>query len=72
MLEYGIHEGGEWKWSTDPFPLDKVKMDGFKTIYYELEGWDMATGWPRRSTLEDCGLGQVADILEKQGKRLKP
>ena len=72
MLEYGIHEGGEWKWSTDPFPLDKVKMDGFKTIYYELEGWDMATGWPRRSTLEHCGLGQVADVLEKQGKRLKP
>ncbi|MGD0329660.1 MAG: hypothetical protein ABSB40_04335 [Nitrososphaeria archaeon] len=43
-------------------------MDEFKTIYYDLEGRDTQTGWPTRNTLEGCGLGYVADVLEKQGK----
>jgi aldehyde:ferredoxin oxidoreductase len=47
-------------------------MDEFKTIYYDLEGWDTETGWPTKSTLEGCGLGYVANVLEKQGKQLKP
>jgi len=72
MLSYGVYEDGEWKWSRDPFPLDRDKMDEFKTIYYDLEGWDTKTGWPTKSTLQDCGLGYVAEVLERQGKRLKP
>ena len=71
MIEYGVYGGGEWTWSTEPFPLDKDRMDEFKALYYDLEGWEIETGWPKRSTLEDCGLGHVADVLEKQGKRLK-
>jgi len=66
-----VYENGEWKWSRTPFPLDKGKMDEFKTLYYDLEGWDIVTGWPKKSTLQDCGLGYVADVLERQGKRLK-
>ena len=32
-----------------------------------LEGWDVATGWPKRSTLESIGLDYVADELKKKG-----
>jgi len=71
-MPYGVYENGKWQWSTELFPLDKDKIDGFKTIYYDLEGWDTNTGWPTRSTLEGCSLGYVADVLEKQGKQLKP
>ncbi len=72
VMKYGVYENGKWQWSTELFPLDKDKMDSFKTIYYDLEGWDTDTGWPTKNTLEGCDLGYVADALEKQGKRLKP
>jgi len=48
--------------------LDREKFEEFKTIYYRLEGWDAATGWPTRSTLSSLGLGYVADELEGKGK----
>ena len=70
MRRYGTYEDGKWAWSTEPFPLDRDRMDEFKTLYYDLEGWDTGTGWPTRSTLSGCGLGYVADVLEAQGKRL--
>ncbi len=72
MLPYPVCEDGRWQWSKEPVPLDKTRMDGFKTVYYELEGWDAATGWPTRSTLAGCGLDHVADVLEGHGKRLTP
>lgn len=70
-MQYGVYEDGKWRYSTEFFSLDKDKTDEFKTIYYDLEGWDTETGWPTKSTLEDCGLGYVANVLEKQGKQLK-
>jgi len=72
VMQYGIYEDGNWSYSTEPFPLEKDKMDEFKTTYYDLEGWDTKTGWPTKNTLEGCGLGYVADVLEKRGKQLKP
>jgi aldehyde:ferredoxin oxidoreductase len=48
--------------------LEKDKFEAFKTRYYQLEGWDTATGYPTRSALEDLGLGYVADELEANGK----
>jgi aldehyde:ferredoxin oxidoreductase len=44
--------------------LDKAKVDEWKTIFYRLEGWDINTGWPKRSTLEKMDMGFVADALE--------
>lgn len=42
------------------------------TEYYEARGWDPETGIPRRSTLKELGLGNVADELEnKYGIALK-
>jgi aldehyde:ferredoxin oxidoreductase len=60
---------GKWEYiETKGRKLDKEKFDEWKTIYYELEGWDPKTGWPTRSALEDVGLKHVADELDKKGK----
>lgn len=48
--------------------LDREKFEQFKTIYYRLEGWDTANGWPTRTTLESLGLEHVADELEQNGR----
>ena len=48
-----------------------IKSDDFekmKDSYYTLRGWDVATGTPTRETLEQDGLGDVAEDLEKRGK----
>lgn len=37
-------------------------------LFYEENGWDLATGWPFRETWEKFGLKDVADELEKLGK----
>jgi aldehyde:ferredoxin oxidoreductase len=36
--------------------------------YLQLRGWDKTTGWPTRAKLEELGLEDVADELEKLGK----
>jgi aldehyde:ferredoxin oxidoreductase len=63
-----VHKDGQWSEEDCAFPLSKDRMDDFKTVYYELEGWDPKTGWPTRSTLEDCGIGYVADELERRDR----
>ena len=36
--------------------------------YYKERGWDLGTGIPTRASLENLGLGYVADELERMGK----
>ena len=48
--------------------LDKTKFEEFKTRFYNLEGWDTRSGWPKRKTLESLGLKFVADELEEKRK----
>ncbi len=48
--------------------IDREGFDQFKTYFYTLEGWDPATGWPNRSTLEELGMRDVADSLQQWGK----
>lgn len=63
------HENGEWSYhKVNGRRLDRDKFEEFKTRYYTLEGWDTATGWPKRSTLEGLGLDFAADELEAKGK----
>jgi hypothetical protein len=50
------------------FAFSKEKMDEFKTIFYDLEEWDVATGRPTRANLEAAGLGYVADVLQSKGR----
>jgi aldehyde:ferredoxin oxidoreductase len=62
-------ENGEWKYlKLDGRHLDRAGFEEFKTRFYELQGWDPMTGWPKRSTLEAQGLGYIADELERQGR----
>ena len=62
-------EDGKWGfYGYSQRTLDRDKFDEFKTRFYELQGWDTATGYPTRATLESLALGYVADELEKNGK----
>ena len=68
-------ENGEWTYrKVNGRHLDKEKFEEFKTLYYELEGWDVSTGWPKRSTLEELGLDFVIGKLGEKGRldRNKP
>jgi aldehyde:ferredoxin oxidoreductase len=62
-------EDGKWGfYGYSQRTLDRDKFDEFKTRFYELQGWDTATGYPTRTTLEALDLGYVADELEQNGK----
>ena len=60
---------GKWEYSALAIRrIDKDRFEEFKTRFYELQGWDTASGFPTRGTLAGMGLGYVADELEAQGK----
>jgi aldehyde:ferredoxin oxidoreductase len=48
--------------------LDKDRFEGFKTIFYRMEGWDVESGWPTRKLLASLGMSDVADVLEAAGR----
>jgi aldehyde:ferredoxin oxidoreductase len=59
------------KWVFQDFVGRKLDRDGvekLKTEFYNLEGWDVDTGYPKRKTLEELGLGHVADVLSRYHK----
>jgi len=51
-----------------PEPLDRERWEALKDRYYELRGWDVATGIPSRIRLAELGMTDVADKLESAGK----
>jgi aldehyde:ferredoxin oxidoreductase len=62
-------EKGRWDYiRVNGRYLDKTKFEEFKTRFYNLEGWDARTGWPKRKTLESLDLKFVADELERNKK----
>ncbi|MBC7235962.1 MAG: hypothetical protein H5T69_08975 [Chloroflexi bacterium] len=48
---------------TDGVSLDLEQFWPMLDKYYELRGWDPATGWPTRERLQALGLGDVANEL---------
>ena len=48
--------------------LHRDKFEKMLDEYYELRGWDKETGLPTRSKLQEVGLKEVADELEKYGR----
>jgi len=44
---------------------DPEKMEKMKTEFYKLRGWDPKTGIPTRKLLEQLGLKDIADDMEK-------
>jgi aldehyde:ferredoxin oxidoreductase len=66
---YPVYERGHWRYDElKEMVLERRGVEAFKTHYFTVEGWDPATGWPPRSTLETLGLTHVADTLAAQGK----
>ena len=54
--------------ATTGTAIDEDKFAIMVDNYYELHGWDKATGWPTRASLEDLDLKDVADELGAIGK----
>ncbi len=48
---------------SDGIKLDEAELNSGLDMYYEQAGWDVATGVPRRETLQALGLGWAADDL---------
>lgn len=66
---FPVHENGQWRYDTrKEVVLVPEGVEEFKTHFYECEGWDPASGWPRRKTLEGLGLASIADELGSRGK----
>jgi len=55
-----------------PQLLDPNRFEEWKSLYFELEGWDVGSGWPTRATLEEMGLGKIADTLEYHNRLGSP
>jgi aldehyde:ferredoxin oxidoreductase len=53
---------------TEKALVTKEKLKQLLDEYYELRGWDVATGLPTRAKLEELGLKDVADELESLNK----
>jgi aldehyde:ferredoxin oxidoreductase len=52
--------------------LDRKKFEKMKDEYYQLRGWDVATGVPSRKRLQELGLKDIANSLGKLGKLPQP
>jgi aldehyde:ferredoxin oxidoreductase len=66
---YLVKKDGAWTASDiEPRTVNRQKFEEFKTLFYKLQGWDTATGYPTRATLESLGLDYVADELEKNDR----
>jgi aldehyde:ferredoxin oxidoreductase len=62
------------KFFTDPIEtklkvLDRQQFENLKDRYYELRGWDVATGHPTPEKLKELGLPEIALDLQKQKTR---
>ena len=47
--------------------VDREKFEQLKDEYYQLRGWDVATGLPTVAKLEQLELGDIALVLKENG-----
>lgn len=47
--------------------VPKSDFERAKTRYYQLRGWDERKGWPTKEKLEQLGLSDLADDLQREG-----
>jgi aldehyde:ferredoxin oxidoreductase len=52
----------------DSVTLDRARFLPLMDDYYTRAGWNPQNGWPTRSKLEQLGLADVADELERLGR----
>lgn len=64
-----VFEKGRWEYrNVVPRHLDREKVESWKTIFYELEGYDPETGWPTRQILESFGMDGIKKEMAAKGK----
>jgi len=80
---FNVREGFDRRHDTlperflkEPIPSGPAKGQIFElepllNEYYQARGWDVATGLPTRAKLEELGLKDIADELEKMGRLAK-
>jgi len=62
-------ENGKWVYrDVMGRTMDRQKFEEFKSTFYRLEGWDVDSGWPTRTTLEGLDLAEVAATLDAAGR----
>ena len=47
--------------------IERDDFENLKSEYYELRGWDVASGLPTESTLRELELGDIAGDLKARG-----
>ena len=47
--------------------IERNEFEALKDEYYQLRGWDVATGFQTRAKLEELELGDIADVLGNRG-----
>jgi aldehyde:ferredoxin oxidoreductase len=47
--------------------VDRAEFERMKGEYYQLRGWDVTTGLQTRAKMEDLGLEDIAEGLERRG-----
>jgi aldehyde:ferredoxin oxidoreductase len=47
--------------------VERDQFEKMKDEYYQIRGWDVATGFQRKARLEKLNLGEVANKLESAG-----
>jgi len=47
--------------------VDRDDFEKLKDEYYELRGWDIASGLPTEARLAELGLQDIAKDLKKRG-----
>jgi aldehyde:ferredoxin oxidoreductase len=57
-------DGFMYPGKNDGVMLDREKFMLLLDKYYELSGWDIASGCPTRAKLEELGMAEVADRIE--------
>jgi aldehyde:ferredoxin oxidoreductase len=64
-----VYDGAEWNWKNcSDLYLSEEGVERWKTAFYDVEGWNPGTGYPKRETLEGLGLRHIADTLQARGK----
>ena len=64
-----ILNGDKWEFQNcKELYFSREGVDQFKTHFYNVEGWDPDSGYPKRKTLEGLGMKHVADVLQSKDK----
>ncbi len=67
--ELPIFDGSKWEWKNcKELYFTREGVDQWKTHFYNVEGWDPNSGYPKRKTLEGLGMKHVADFLQSKNK----